>query len=252
MRCVFQSIVLWSWTLLQFSAWWAPVCQGILRDSSELTSHCYHFPSQDFGKDNSVKSMYGSSPHLLVSVGDLAIDFTLPKVDGTLVTLSDLLKDKAVLIVWGHYTCPAFQGFNSDTMFVGSGYDEEKDLIDTVGKFVTVVHLVGPEPHPLWPYCNFDSGSIKMNYWSTISQPQTFTERITVSATRVMPYLHADAVLLVDYLDGPLGQYNNPVWCSYAHAARAAVLIGQDGVILETQTWFSKDTMMAAIQDMRR
>lgn len=222
---------------------------GILRSSDELTSHCYHFPGKDFGKDNNVKTTYGSSPHVLVNVGDLAIDFTLPQVDGTLVTLSDLLKEKAVVLIWGHVTCPAFQGFNSDTMFVGSGYEEEKALIDTVGKQVTVVHLIGPEPHPLWPYVNFDSGSIKMNYWSTIPQPQSFAERVSVSAAKVQPYLHPDAVLLVDYLDGPLGRLNNPVWCSYAHAARAAILIGQDGVVLETQTWFSKDTMAAAVQE---
>jgi hypothetical protein len=165
-----------------------------------------------------------------------------------MVTLSELLEKKAVLLIWGHYTCPAFQGYKSDTTFIGSSWEEEKSLLDDVSDKITLVHLIGPEPHPIWPYTNFDSGTIKMNYWSTIAQPQTYSERLTVSASKVLPYLHNDAILLLDYLDGPTGQYNNPVWCSYANAARAAILIGQDGVILATQTWFAHEEMQAAIK----
>lgn len=90
----------------------------------------------------------------------------------------------------GHYTCPAFQGYNSDTMFIGtkifsihsylvcfqiyinfhvsliilsltgSSYEEENLLIETQKDKVIFVHIIGPEPHPLWPYSNFDSGKI--------------------------------------------------------------------------------------------
>ena len=226
----------------------AQSARGILRDSDELTKHCYHFPSKDYGKDNNVKDTYGSSPHVMLNVGDLAIEFTLPSNTGEMVTLSKLLEDKAVLLLWGHYTCPAFQGYKSDTTFTGSSYQDEKDLLDEVKDKITLVHLVGPEPHPLWPYANFDSGTIRMNFWSTIAQPQTYSERLSTSVAKVLPYLHKDAVVLVDYLDGPTGQYNNPVWCSYANAARAAILIGQDGVVLETQTWFAVEEMQAAIK----
>jgi hypothetical protein len=86
-----------------------------------------------------------------------------------------------------------------------------------------------------------------MNYWSNYGQPQSFEERVTVSAAKVLPFLHSDAILLIDYLDGATGQYNNPVWCSYAHAARAAILVGQDGVVLKQQQWFSSTEMRAAI-----
>lgn len=223
------------------------VVQAILRSSDDLTKHCYHFPAMDYGYGNNVKDTYGSSPHVLLAEGDLAIDFTLPRITGEDVTLSDLLKDKAVLMIWGHYTCPAFQGFNSDSKFVGSSYDEEKTLLDAVKDKVTLVHLIGPEPHPMWPYANFDSGTVRMNYWSNYGQPQSFEERVTVSAAKVLPFLHSDAILLIDYLDGATGQYNNPVWCSYAHAARAAILVGQDGVVLKQQQWFSSTEMRAAI-----
>lgn len=222
---------------------------GILRSSSELTNSCYGVPENDFGRSNNVKDTYGKSPKVILNVGDIAIDFTLPNSNGELVTLSDLLKEKAVVLIWGHYTCPAFQGLNSDTLFIGSSYSDEYDLIDSVGDTVTVVHLVGPEPHPLWPYANFDSGAIKMNLWSTITQPQTYDERVKESVTRIESLLHEDAILLVEYLDGVDG-INNNVWCSYAHAARAAILINTDGVIIETQDWFSKESLKSAILEM--
>ncbi len=44
-------------------------------------------------------------------------------------------------------------------MFIGSSYENEIEFIDTVGDKVQVIHLIGPEPHPLWPYTNFDSGN---------------------------------------------------------------------------------------------
>ncbi len=88
-----------------------------------------------------------------------------------------------------------------------------------------------------------------MNLWSTITQPQSFEERIQESATRVLPLLHDDAILLIDYLDGVGGDANNPVWCSYANGARSAVLIGQDGVIIATQDWFSKDDLITIVNE---
>jgi len=59
-----------------------------------------------------------------------------------------------------------------------------------------------------------------MNHWSSYGQPQTFEERVRESVSRVSPLLRDDVILLVEYLDGKTGKYNNPVWCSYAHAAR--------------------------------
>jgi hypothetical protein len=82
--------------------------------------------------------------------------------------LSKLLHDKPVVMIWGHYTCPAFQGYKSDTTFSGSSFEEEFALIESYGDQITFLHMIGPEPHPMWPYANFDSGSLKMNYWSTI------------------------------------------------------------------------------------
>ena len=51
-------------------------------------------------------------------------------------------------------------------------------------------------------------------------QPQTFEERMELSVSRVREYMHPDALLVVDHLDGAGGESNNPVWCSYVHGAR--------------------------------
>jgi hypothetical protein len=139
-----------------------------LRSPDELTSTCYQFPERDFGKANNVRAMYGSSPKLIMNVGDVAIDFTLPSVYGEAINLGTLLEKKAAVLIWGHWTCPAFQGFHSDTTFTGASYDEENIMADQFNDYVTVVHLIGPEPHPVWPYTNFDSGALKLNMWSTI------------------------------------------------------------------------------------
>ena len=51
-------------------------------------------------------------------------------------------------------------------MFIGSSYGNETEFIDTVGDKVQVIHLIGPEPHPLWPYTNFDSGNILIDLFT--------------------------------------------------------------------------------------
>ena len=176
---------------------------GSLRPDNDLIHQCYDFPMTDFGRSNNVRLTYGSSPKVLMNVGDQAIDFTLPSVTGQSINLEQLLSQKAVLLLWGHWTCPAFQGFHSDTTFSGSSYNDENDLMELYGsKYITIVHLIGPEPHPLWPSTNFDSGTLRMNYWSTIKQPQTYEERLEWSVPKVVQLLHKDIVVIAEPLDG--------------------------------------------------
>ena len=68
------------------------------------------------------------------------------------------------------------------------------------------------------------------------------------SVSRVIPLVHKDAIILVDYLDGKNALKNNPVWCSYANGARSAILIGQDGIVLDTQEWFNKDNLAKSVR----
>jgi hypothetical protein len=234
----------------------APLPLPLLRPESALTPSCYDVPASDFGRTNNVRATYGSSPHVQLAVGDTAIDFTLPvygSPEGTpaSVNLASLLsKRAAVLVLFGMWTCPAFQGFHADTTFTGSSYVDENALVDAYGDRLAVVHVVGPEPHPVWPFANFDSGTLRMNYWSTLAQPQTYAERVAVSVPPVARLLHPDVYVVADWLDGGGGVgggRNNPVWCSYAHGARSAVLVGADGKVAFTQPWFNVDEMRTAV-----
>ena len=130
-----------------------------LRSESELTHNCFNFPSDNFSRNNAVKAMYGSSPHTAggLEVGDKAFDFTLSDLDGTTHTLSDKISEKPVLLLWGMWTCPAYQGLGTEKPFDQCSYKDEWDLTETYKDSVTVIHLVGPEPHPTTPDTNFDT-----------------------------------------------------------------------------------------------
>jgi hypothetical protein len=153
------------------------------------------------------------------------------------------LKDKPVVMIWGMYTCPAFHGYQGDLVFPGAVYGEENKLIAKFSSKFHFIHMIGPEPHPIWPYANFDLGTVRMNFWSTLKykkrflftfclfiliicmyinfrQPQTYNERLSISVPPIQRYIDSQAIILVDSLDGEDGEVNNPVWCSYSHGAR--------------------------------
>lgn len=228
-----RAVIPFFWVILSSAV------ENNLAPADHLHAECYGVPGKDYGYGNNVKATYGSSPKVLLNVGDQAVDFTLKNHLGNKVTLSELLITKPVVLIWGHSTCPAWQGLNSDTTFPGSSFEAEYEFVDTMSDSVHTIHMISSEPHPSWPYMNFDSGSIRMNLWSTIKQPQNFYERMELSVPPVLKLLHPKAILLVDHLDGAGGRYNNPVWCTYANGARSAVVISMDGRIAFTQDWFS-------------
>jgi hypothetical protein len=66
--------------------------------ASELVSNCLSFPEEEITPDNSVGLMLG------VTEGRPAIEFSLFGTDGSLHTLSGLLRTKPVLIILGGLT----------------------------------------------------------------------------------------------------------------------------------------------------
>lgn len=90
-----------------------------LLPDTELVTNCFDFPQDNFDTSNSVKSVYGSSPHLVRDTGDSAVDFTLHDINGKAWSLADSLNGgKPVALIWGMSTCPAYQGLDSE----GSSY----------------------------------------------------------------------------------------------------------------------------------
>jgi hypothetical protein len=95
------------------------VASADLRPESELTHSCFGFPETTFHRANCVKNTYGTSPHTAggLEVGESAFDFTLKDLDGTAHTLSNLIGNKPVLLLWGMWTCPAYQGLGTTKPF---------------------------------------------------------------------------------------------------------------------------------------
>ena len=70
-----------------------------LRRELELTSNCYNWPTQEFSSIN-----HAANTRTSVTEGDQAIDFTLKDTDGVEYRLSQLLRTRPVLIVFGSFT----------------------------------------------------------------------------------------------------------------------------------------------------
>jgi len=222
-----------------------------LKDSSELTHNCFDFPTTNFNRENCIKCTYGKSPRTAggLAVDDSAIDFTLYDLDGTGHTLSTILESgKPVVMIWGMWTCPAYQGLGTSYPYDQCSYKDEWDLVEAYKDTVQFIHLVGPEPHPLTPDTNFDSGKQLMNYWSTVRQPMNYDDRVAM-AKKVKDYTHPSALLLPDLMVGnPYDETSNqPVWCSMGLGARTAMIVGTDGKIAFSQDWFRSDDVAAAL-----
>jgi hypothetical protein len=125
------------------------VAYGDLRPEAELTHSCFNFPESSFHRTNCVKSSFGSSPHTAggLSVGESAFDFTLKDIDGTSVSLSGLLSlGKPVLMVWGMWTCPAYQGLGTSAPFDQCSYK----VTDFLNSFVLNIFIL-PKIHFVSP-----------------------------------------------------------------------------------------------------
>lgn len=104
----------------------------MLLPETELSTNCYNFPEDNFGRHNSVKNSYGSSPHLMLEVGAPAVDFTLHDIDGTRWNLGEVLEaggGKPVILIFGMLSCPAYEGLDSAGSTDRWTYWHEKALV---------------------------------------------------------------------------------------------------------------------------
>ncbi|CAM9792404.1 unnamed protein product [Discosporangium mesarthrocarpum] len=235
----------WTWFVLGLSA----ISQAQLRPETDLQSNCFNFPEQSFDSSNCIKCKHGSSPHFMLDVGDQAVDFTLHDLDGQRWNLAEALRDgeKPVVLIWGMFSCPAYEGMGTDPPFDKASYWHERLLVEKFQDRATFVHLYGAEPHPLIPDKNFDSGSLLPNFWSTMRQPLTYDERADM-ARRVLSRTHPSQVLLLDSFPGnPHSDLIQPVWCTYGMGARMATVVGVDGRIVYQEEWLQTDHLAMAI-----
>lgn len=57
----------------------------------------------------------------------------------------------------------------------------------------TFIHLYGPEPHPVMPGTNFDTGTVRPSYWSVVQQHRSYRDRLEMAAS-VRELVHPEQV----------------------------------------------------------
>ncbi|CAN0150810.1 unnamed protein product [Ectocarpus fasciculatus] len=229
-----------------------PGANAELRPESDLTSNCFDFPANNFDRENSIKAVNGgNTPYLPLTVGRDAVDFTLHGLDGQRWNLGETLErtDLPVVMVWGMFTCPGFQGYGTSPPWDKCGYRDEYDLVEAYEGKATFVHLYGPEPHPAMPGTNFDVGTTWQAFWSVYPQAKSYDERRSM-AERISSLIHPSQKILVDYLPGnPYSELIQPVWCSYSMGARPVTVVTPDGKLFFQRGWFHSGHVSRAIDE---
>ena len=224
-----------------------------------LKGTCFGFPHKAFAEGNSITDLMPHDPTVWMSRGKPAIDFVLLTSQEPVkrIALSQLLTDgKPVVITYGMFTCPAFQGYYIDSAPKShfSKYDEWA-LVEQYKDKVNFVHIYTAEPHPRQPDANFDKGLPIEFPWSTVRQARSLDMR-RKNARMIAEDLHEAAYFLIDdlgeglELKGVSQPANDPVWCSYGPGARLSVLVNSDGTSYNTQAWFHSVTMAVAIEEL--
>ena len=190
--------------------------------SDELVSNCFNHPAEPFGPGNAVPQ--GTAWASFLQPGDLAVDFTLPDVDGEAHTLSELLADGPVWLQMGSYTCPVYQNAVQQALNPLMSESNDDGLYSDQVQFV---HVYNVEAHPQAPDISpYGVGELQ---YSTLGQPSTFEERL--DNARVMEPIVDGELMLVDGLNEEWK--NNPMWCTYANCPACSFLIGRDGYIFD-------------------
>lgn len=109
-----------------------PGLRADLRPQADLTSNCFNFPERNFDRGSSIMAVNGGkTPYLPLETGSDAIDFTLHDLAGDPWSLRGALEEPGlpVVMVFGMWTCPAFQGYGTSPPWDMSSYWDEHELV---------------------------------------------------------------------------------------------------------------------------
>jgi peroxiredoxin len=148
--------------------------------------------------------------------GEMAIDFALKDTKGTAYTLSSLLAEKPIVLIFGSYSSTAFrQQIASDNA-----------MYKNYGARAGFIAICSKEANPI----NQNPAEFSRDSRGTpITQPVTYEQRVAWAA-KMITETKISMPVLVDEID-------NPLWCSYGRMANNAFLIGKDGRIVLRQDW---------------
>ena len=174
-----------------------------------------------------------------LGIGETAVNFTLRDIYGSEYTLSGLLAEKPVMMVFGSFTCPFFRRRVVAIEEMQAKYGERVH-------FITIYTIEGypvgsPSPYRGKEWTGPESTDKEGR---SLTQPATYEERVT-QATQMIQELGITVPVLIDEMD-------NPVWCTYGQASNIAYLIGTSGTVVEKQGWYQPLSMEAAIKSYLR
>jgi len=170
-----------------------------------------------------------------LGIGETAVDFTLRDIYGNEYTLSRLLTEKPVIMIFGSFTCPFFRRRVVAIEEMQTKYSGQVHFITI---YTIEAYPVGsPSPYKGKESTGPESTDTEGR---SLTQPATYEERVT-QATRMMQELGITVPVLIDEMD-------NPIWCTYGQASNIAYLIGTSGTVVEKQGWYQPLSMEAVMK----
>lgn len=162
-------------------------------------------------------------PAQLPSPGQQAPDFTLQTPDGHSVTLSDLYKDKPVVLEFGCISCPVSQGKINQMARLQREVGDRAHFLLVYTLEAHPADVNSPYAARIWiPRNNEEIGLV-------VNQPTTYAERVAL-AQQVRDQGGVTLPLVVDGMD-------NAVWEAYGRRPNSGFLIEQGGRIALAQNW---------------
>jgi len=121
------------------------------------------------------------------------------------------------------------------------------DPTSTYADKVHFLHIYVVEAHPESPDPSPYNGNVWEAAYSDVGQAYTYDHRVA-NAQAMSSDVDSSQTVLIDDLDND--GHTNPVWCTYGPCPNCAYLIGQDGIIEASQTWFNANDMQRDIDDV--
>jgi len=197
---------------------------SVLKPESELRSKLFDWPDVAFSEANCVASMFKAEPFKQLTAGDFGVDFTLADGHGTNHRLSNLLREKPVIIASVTLSCPHCSAHASAMANFAESYSQ----------FHCVAVYV-PQPHPERPETSFENGKIwEMPYSKGVKQERSLEER-RASVLILQKELGSRWLVLADDLRATRV---NPFWSTYGPAPRCSYLLDTSGLICHAQLWW--------------
>jgi len=168
--------------------------------------------------------------------GQLAPELEVRRLDGSVVTLTELVGDQPILLQLGSHSCPVYRYRRFDIFKLQRDY---QDRVQFVVVYTTEAHPVGANS----PYR--DHEWLSFPNWITgtrVPQPATLAERIA-QAQWSSSTLKREDLILVDELD-------NRAWETYGAAPSPAFVINSAGVVVLSQPWVEPKGIRQALDQL--